>query len=385
MELSLERPLLFFDIESTGLSIVNDCIVELSFVKVFPDHHHEVKTWRVCPWDYTLRRQHPMDPGASQVNGIKDEDVAGEKKFIEIASEVVEWLKDSDLAGYNSTKFDLPMLAEEIERVRAYCKRRIEDPKNTPENKAKAQATLEATDIDLHSKQMIDVQTIYHYMEPRNLKAAYRFYCGGEDFENAHSAEADTMATYEVLKGQLDMYQSPTKYHEVTLKNDVEFLSGVAGRPRTVDYAGRLVLGKNDEPTISFGKHKGRTAREVYETEPAYFAWIDNGEFTMDTKRQFARLKEQFEKEKREAAKAREAEMSKPLEGEAFDSASPALRTNSEAAGFSRVSGRLSQAPTMTRPFSPTTKRARLIHEYNRKDIDRQYRRAAGHDMGEGQ
>lgn len=280
----------------------------------------------MCSWDYTLRRQHPIDPGASQVNGIKDEDVAGEKKFIEIASEVVEWLKDSDLAGYNSTKFDLPMLAEEIERVRAYCKRRIEDPKNTPENKAKAQATLEATDIDLHSKQMIDVQTIYHYMEPRNLKAAYRFYCGGEDFENAHSAEADTMATYEVLKGQLDMYQSPTKYHEVTLKNDVEFLSGVAGRPRTVDYAGRLVLGKNDEPTISFGKHKGRTAREVYETEPAYFAWIDNGEFTMDTKRQFARLKEQFEKEKREAAKAREAEMSKPLEGEAFDSAIAGLK-----------------------------------------------------------
>lgn len=385
MELSLERPLLFFDIESTGLSIVNDCIVELSFVKVFPDHHHEVKTWRVCPWDYTLRRQHPIDPGASQVNGIKDEDVAGEKKFIEIASEVVEWLKDSDLAGYNSTKFDLPMLAEEIERVRAYCKRRIEDPKNTPENKAKAQATLEATDIDLHSKQMIDVQTIYHYMEPRNLKAAYRFYCGGEDFENAHSAEADTMATYEVLKGQLDMYQSPTKYHDVTLKNDVEFLSGVAGRPRTVDYAGRLVLGKNDEPTISFGKHKGRTAREVYETEPAYFAWIDNGEFTMDTKRQFARLKEQFEKEKREAAKAREAEMSNLLRVRRLTAQSPALRTNSEAAGFSRVSGRLSQAPTMTRPFSPTTKRARLIHEYNRKDIDRQDRRAAGHDMGEGQ
>ena len=104
MELSLERPLLFFDIESTGLSIVNDCIVELSFVKVFPDHHHEVKTWRVCPWDYTLRRQHPIDPGASQVNGIKDEDVAGEKKFIEIASEVVEWLKDSDLAGSSTCR-----------------------------------------------------------------------------------------------------------------------------------------------------------------------------------------------------------------------------------------------------------------------------------------
>lgn len=326
MELSLERPLLFFDIESTGLNIVNDCIVELSFVKVFPDGHHDVKTWRVCPWDYTLRKQHPINPEASQVNGIKDEDVAGEKKFIEIAAEVVDWLRDSDLAGYNSTKFDLPMLSEELERVRAYCMRRLADPRNTPENKAKAQATLEATDIDLHSKQMIDVQTIYHYMEPRNLKAAYRFYCGGEDFENAHSAEADTLATYEVLKGQLDIYQTPTKYHEQVLKNDVEFLAGVAGRPRTVDYAGRLILGKNDEPTISFGKHKGHTAREVYETEPAYFAWIENGEFTMDTKRQFARLKEKFEKEKKEAAKAREAEMSKPLEGEAFDSAIAGLK-----------------------------------------------------------
>ena len=326
MELSLGRPLLFFDIESTGLNIVNDCIVELSFVKVFPDGHHEVKTWRVCPWDYAHHKQHPINPEASQVNGIKDEDVAGEKKFIEIAPEVVEWLKDSDLAGYNSTKFDLPMLSEEIERVRAYCLSRLSDPKNTSENKAKAQAMLEATDIDLHSKQMIDVQTIYHYMEPRNLKAAYRFYCGGKDFENAHSAEADTMATYEVLKGQLDMYQTPSKYREQVLKNDVEFLSGVAGRPRTVDYAGRLILGKNDEPTISFGKHKGRTAREVYETEPAYFAWIENGEFTMDTKRQFARLKEQFEKEKKEAAEAKEAEMSKPLEGEALTNAAEMLK-----------------------------------------------------------
>ena len=206
--------------------------------------------------------------------------------------------------------------------MRADCLRRLANPNNTPENKAKAKATLEATDIDLHAKQMIDVQTIYHFMEPRNLKAAYRFYCGGKDLENAHSAEADTMATYEVLKGQLDMYQKPSK----VLKNDVEFLSCVAGRPRTVDYAGRLILGKNDEPTISFGKHKGKTAREVYETEPAYYAWIENGEFTMDTKRQFARLKEQFDKEKKKAAEAREAELSKPLEGEALTNAAEMLR-----------------------------------------------------------
>lgn len=315
MELNLERPLLFFDIESTGLNIVSDSIVELSFVKVFPDNHHEVKTWRVCPWDYAAKKQKSIDPGASKVNGIKDEDVAGEPKFIEIAPEVVDWLRDSDLAGYNSTKFDLPMLAEEIERVRAYCTERIGSRDASQEKKDKARKVLEAIDIDLHSKQMIDVQTIYHYMEPRNLKAAYRFYCGGEDFENAHSAEADTMATYEVLKGELEMYQQPDKFHESTLKNNVEFLSGVGGRPRTVDYAGRLILGKDDEPTISFGKHKGRTAREVYETEPAYFAWIMNGEFTMDTKRQFAMLKDKFEKEKK-----------KPLEGKDLNDAVDKLK-----------------------------------------------------------
>ena len=319
MELNLERPLLFFDIESTGLSIVSDSIVELSFVKVFPDNHHEVKTWRVCPWDYSAGKQKGIDPGASQVNGIKDEDVANEPKFIEIAPEVVEWLKDSDLAGYNSTKFDLPMLAEEIERVRTYCESRIKNAKTSADKKEKAQKTLAAIDIDLHAKQMIDVQTIYHYMEPRNLKAAYRFYCGGEDFENAHSAEADTLATYEVLKGELEMYQQPDKFHDCALKNSVEFLSGVGGRPRTVDYAGRLILGKNNEPTISFGKHKGRTAREVYETEPAYFAWIMNGEFTMDTKRQFARLKEQFESEKKKPLDEKEVFDAKIMLKEKFE------------------------------------------------------------------
>lgn len=314
MELSLKRPLLFFDIESTGLNLVNDCIVEISFVKVYPDTHKDVKTWRVCPWDYTARKQRKIDPGASAVNGIKDEDVQDEPKFIEIAGEIVSWLKDSDLAGFNSNKFDLPLLAEEIERVRSYCNERISDQRCPADRKAKARETLESIDIDLHSKQMVDIQTIYHFMEPRNLKAAYRFYCGGEDFENAHSAEADTLATYEVLKGQLEMYQQPEKHRELVLRNDVEFLSGVGGRPRTVDFAGRLVKGKDDEPVISFGKHKGKTAREVYDKEPAYFAWIEGGEFTKDTKRQFALLKERFEAEKK-------AERSKPLEGEKLSEA----------------------------------------------------------------
>ena len=294
MNLNLERPLLFFDIESTGLNIATDCIAELSFVKIFPDGEQRIKTWKLCPWNYVARCQQPMNPSASEVNGLKDEDLAGCPKFHEVVDEVVEWLTDSDLAGFNSAKFDLPMLAEEIERVRLFMNRNI--------------------DLNLHEKKMVDVQTIYHAMEPRNLRAAYRFYCGGQDFENAHTAEADTIATYEVLKGQLDRYPDQ-------LKNNVDFLANFAGRPKTVDYAGRLLLGKDGEAIISFGKHKGKTAREVYRTEPSYFAWIQNGEFTLDTKRQFEILRQQFEAEKKEAAR----QSRKPLEGKDFEDATQLL------------------------------------------------------------
>ena len=294
MNLNLERPLLFFDIESTGLNIATDCIAELSFVKIFPDGEQRIKTWKLCPWNYVARCQQPMNPSASEVNGLKDEDLAGCPKFHEVVDEVVEWLADIDLAGFNSAKFDLPMLAEEIERVRLFMNRNI--------------------DLNLHEKKMVDVQTIYHAMEPRNLRAAYRFYCGGQDFENAHTAEADTIATYEVLKGQLDRYPDQ-------LKNNVDFLANFAGRPKTVDYAGRLLFGKDGEAIISFGKHKGKTAREVYRTEPSYFAWIQNGEFTLDTKRQFEILRQQFEAEKKEAAR----QSRKPLEGKDFEDATQLL------------------------------------------------------------
>ena len=294
MNLNLERPLLFFDIESTGLNIATDCIAELSFVKIFPDGEQRIKTWKLCPWNYVARCQQPMNPSASEVNGLKDEDLAGCPKFHEVVDEVVEWLTDSDLAGFNSAKFDLPMLAEEIERVRLFMNRNI--------------------DLNLHEKKMVDVQTIYHAMEPRNLRAAYRFYCGGRDFENAHTAEADTIATYEVLKGQLDRYPDQ-------LKNNVDFLANFAGRPKTVDYAGRLLFGKDGEAIISFGKHKGKTAREVYRTEPSYFAWIQNGEFTLDTKRQFEILRQQFEAEKKEAAR----QSRRPLDGKDFEDATQLL------------------------------------------------------------
>lgn len=270
MELNLKRPLLFFDIESTGLNIPTDGIIELSFVKVFPGGEERIKTWKVLPWDYAGKRQIHINDKASEVNGVKDEDLKGCPKFYEVIDEVIEWLEDCDLAGFNSTKFDLPMLAEEMERVRVHMHRDIP--------------------IDLHEKKMVDVQNIYHLMEPRNLKAAYRFYCGGKDFENAHTAEADTIATYEVLKGQLDRYEG-------SLKNDVDSLASI-GSHKTVDYAGRLLYNEGGEPIISFGKHKGRSARDVYSSEPSYFNWIFQGDFTLDTKRQFALLKEKYDRER---------------------------------------------------------------------------------------
>ena len=269
MNLNLTRPLLFFDIESTGLNIPNDSIIELSFVKVFPDGKEEVKTWKIKPWDYEKQCQRPIDPSASKVNGITDDMLVDCPTFYEVADEVADWLKDSDLAGFNSTKFDLPLLAEEFERVELAGKK---------------------LNVDLHSPKMVDVQNIYHTMEPRNLKAAYRFYCGGEDFDNAHTAEADTLATYAVLKGQLDKYGD-------ALKNDVNTLSSF-GNKKSIDFAGYLIQGDDGDAVINFGKFKGKKARDVYNTERSYFSWIQNGAFMLDTKKQFAKLEQEFAMEK---------------------------------------------------------------------------------------
>ncbi len=294
MELKLERPILFFDIESTGLNIASDAIIELSFVKILPGAEERIKTWRVKPWDYINNCQKCITPSAHAIHGISDSELENCPRFSEIADEVLEWLQGSDLAGFNSTKFDLPMLAEELERVRKYTGKDI--------------------DVNLHDMKMVDVQNIYHAMEPRNLKAAYRFYCG-QELENAHAAEADTLATYEVLKSQLDKYPE-------TLRNDIDFLSNFSERQKTVDYAGRLTFNDKKEAVVNFGKHKGKTAKEVFQTEPSYFSWIENGEFTLDTKRQFALLKQRFESERKNAIAAKKA----PLSEEQLDASISQLK-----------------------------------------------------------
>jgi len=283
MDINLTRPLLFFDIESTGLNIATDSIVELSFVKVMPlgeDGTQEtvIKTWRLCPWDYENNCQKKMDPGAEKVHGISDEDVKDCPRFSDKVVEIGQMIADADLAGFNSAKFDLPMLAEEFERVRKYMGKNFK--------------------MDLHEKKMVDIQNIFHQKEPRNLKAAHIFYCGC-DFDGAHGAEADTMATYEVLKGQLDRYPYDKAENPEGLQNNVDWLAQYStGARKVVDYAGRIIL-QDEVPTISFGKHRGKAVRDVLKEDPSYFAWIAGGDFTLDTKYQFERLKKEYEAEKK--------------------------------------------------------------------------------------
>lgn len=259
MQLSLKNPLLFFDIESTGLNVATDRIVEISMVKVSPSgpdqpNKVEVKTRRVNP---TI----PITPGAQAVHGISDDDVKDEPTFRQLAKSLAAWMEGCDIAGYNSLKFDIPMLAEEFLRA--------------------------GVDFDFRKRKLVDVQNIFHKKEQRTLKAAYRFYCD-KDLENAHSAEADTMATYEVLEAQLDRYSSDKTD---PLQNDVSYLSKYSCQTRFVDYAGRIVLNEKDEPVFNFGKHKGRKVADVLKVEPSYYDWMMNGEFTLDTKQILTRIR----------------------------------------------------------------------------------------------
>ncbi|MEE1022946.1 MAG: 3'-5' exonuclease [Muribaculaceae bacterium] len=249
MKLNLDRPIIFFDLETTGTSITHDRIVELSYLKVMPDGTEEKKSRRLNPGI-------PIPAEATAIHHITDDDVKDCPGFRQVAKALMEIFEGCDIAGYNSNKFDVPLLMEEFARC--------------------------GMNFEIKGRRFIDVQNIFHKMEQRTLVAAYKFYCGG-DLENAHSAMADTQATYEVLLGQLDRYPG--------LKNDVSYLSEFSSSGRNVDLAGRIVLNDKDEPVFNFGKHKGKTVRDVLRREPSFYDWMMQGDFPKNTKDMLRQLK----------------------------------------------------------------------------------------------
>ncbi|MGB5172380.1 MAG: 3'-5' exonuclease [Eudoraea sp.] len=249
MELQLNKPICFFDLETTGTNVSQDRIVEISILKIYPNGNKESKTWLVNP-------EMEIPEEVIAIHGISNEKVANEPTFKTLSKSIYQMIKDSDLAGFNSDRFDIPLLAEEMLRS--------------------------GIDFDLKNMHSVDIQTIFHKMEKRNLSAAYKFYCG-KDLDNAHSAEADTMATYEVLLGQLEKYPE--------LENNVKKLSEFSRRRQSVDFAGFIVLNDNNEELFSFGKHKGKKVREILEKEPGYFGWLLNADFPLYTKKVLTQIK----------------------------------------------------------------------------------------------
>lgn len=249
MNLDLKKPIVFFDLETTGINIAKDRIVEISILKVFPNGNKESKTWLVNP-------EIEISKESSDIHGITNERVASEPTFKELAQPVNEMLKGCDLAGFNSNRFDIPLLAEELLRV--------------------------GVDFDMKNRVAIDVQVIFHKKEQRTLGAGYKFYCD-KDLENAHSAEADTLATYEILLAQLDKYED--------LENDVKSLSEFSSHNKRADFAGFLMFDENDEEAFSFGKYKGRKVLDVFAENPGYYAWIQNADFPLYTKKVLTQIK----------------------------------------------------------------------------------------------
>lgn len=256
MTLILKRPLAIFDLETTGVNVASDRIVEISILKAMPDGTEEVKTLRLHP-------EMPIPLESSMVHGIYDEDIADAPTFKEVAHEIADFIGDADLAGFNSNRFDIPLLMEEFLRV--------DHP------------------FDIENRFFVDVQNIFHQMEQRTLKAAFRFYCDG-DLENAHSAEADVAATYEVLKAQIARYegqewQNKSGEKSTPVKNDVEALHEFTNINKVVDFAGRIVYNKEGVEVFSFGKHKGKPVEEVFKREPSYYSWMMQGDFPKYTKK----------------------------------------------------------------------------------------------------
>lgn len=250
MKLNLKNPLVFFDLETTGTNINSDRIVEICYLKVYPNGNEESKTLRINP-------EMHIPEASSAVHGIYDEDVADCPKFKDVAKNIASDIEGCDLAGFNSNRFDIPVLAEEFLRA--------------------------GVDIDLMKRKFVDVQVIYHKLEQRTLSAAYKFYCD-KNLEDAHTAEADTRATYEVLKAQLDRYAD-------VLENDINFLSNYSCYSRNVDFAGRIVYNDHDVEVFNFGKYKGVSVKEVLQKDPGYYSWIMQGDFTLNTKNVLTKIR----------------------------------------------------------------------------------------------
>lgn len=257
MSLKLVRPIIFFDLETTGTNITKDRIVEISLIKVMPDGTESEHSTRINP-------EMPIPAEATEIHHITDADVADKPTFKSLASKLVKFFEGCDLGGFNSNRFDIPMLIEEFRRA--------------------------GITFDISRTKMVDVQTIYHKREPRTLSAAYKFYCG-KNLDEAHSASADTRATYEVLKAQLQYYGD--------LPTDIDGLAEYSSHGRNVDFVGRLVWNDDKKEVINFGKHKGKLAEQVLRDDPGYYGWIMQGDFPQNTKNCFARIHLRVENAKR--------------------------------------------------------------------------------------
>tara|TARA_B100001564_G_scaffold341393_1_gene336045 strand:- start:142241 stop:143017 length:777 start_codon:yes stop_codon:yes gene_type:complete len=249
MKLNLIRPICFFDLETTGVNITKDRIVEISLLKVFPDNREQKKTWLINP-------EISISSDATAIHGISNEDVVDAPTFKMVARQVNEFIKDSDLGGFNSNRFDIPILAEEMLRAEV--------------------------EFDMKNRFSVDVQTIFHKMEKRNLASAYKFYCD-KNLDGAHRAEVDTIATYEVLKSQLDHYD--------ILKNNTKFLAEFSTHRKFADFAGFIGFDNHGAEVFNFGKHKGKKVSEILESEPGYFGWLLDADFPLYTKKVLTSIK----------------------------------------------------------------------------------------------
>lgn len=250
MNLNLKNPIVFFDLETTGININSDRIVEICYLKVYPNGNEESKTLRINP-------EMHIPEESSGIHGIYDEDVVNCPTFKEVAKNIARDIEGADLAGFNSNRFDIPVLAEEFLRA--------------------------GVDIDMSKRKFIDVQVIFHKMEQRTLSAAYKFYCD-KNLDDAHTAEADTRATYEVLKAQLDRYSDD-------LQNDMAFLADFSAYNKNVDFAGRVVYDDNGVEIFNFGKYKGMAVSDVFKKDQGYYSWMLNSDFTLNTKAVLTKIK----------------------------------------------------------------------------------------------